>query len=126
MSHGWNKQGPGTSAVPQQQANPLRTASACGVGARCGVQNSVAELWNVPRAHLATGQAQATPPLPAGNLPKAYQIMRNDATWKMNRYLCSVKIHVTMGVSPSQTLMQIRNIAKPRNVHEKFIGAIAA
>ena len=31
----------------------------------------------------------------AGNLPKAYQIMRNDATWKRNQYLCSVKIHVT-------------------------------
>ena len=61
-----------------------------------------------------------------GNLPKAYQIMRNDATWKMNRYLCSVKIHVTMGVSRSQILLQIRNIAKPRNVHEKFIGAISS
>ena len=62
----------------------------------------------------------------AGNLPKAYQIMRNDATWKMNRYLCSVKIHVTMGVSRSQILLQIRNIAKPSNVHEKFIGAISS
>ena len=30
-------------------------------GTRCGVQNSVAELWNVPRAHLVTGQAQAVP-----------------------------------------------------------------
>ena len=39
----------------------------------------------------------------AGNLPKAYQIMRNDATWKMNRYLCSLKIHATMGVSRSNT-----------------------
>ena len=52
--------------------------------------------------------------------------MRNDATWKMNRYLCSVKIHVTMGVSRSQILLQIRNIAKPSNVHEKFIGAISS
>ena len=30
-------------------------------GTRCGVQNSAAELRNVPRAHLATGQAQAVP-----------------------------------------------------------------
>ena len=33
----------------------------CLRGSRCGVQNSVAELWNVPRAHLATGQAQDVP-----------------------------------------------------------------
>ena len=30
-------------------------------GTRCGVQNSVAELWNVPHAHLTTSQAQAVP-----------------------------------------------------------------
>ena len=30
-------------------------------GTRCGVQNSVAELWNVPHAHLTTSQAQALP-----------------------------------------------------------------
>ena len=30
-------------------------------GTRCGTQNSAAELRNVPRAHLATGQAQAVP-----------------------------------------------------------------
>ena len=35
--------------------------SPCLRGTRCGVQNSVAELWNVPRAHLATSQAQAMP-----------------------------------------------------------------
>ena len=30
-------------------------------GTRCGVQNSVAELWNVPRDHLSTSQAHAVP-----------------------------------------------------------------
>ena len=30
-------------------------------GTRPGVQNSVAEPWIVPRAHLATSQAQAVP-----------------------------------------------------------------
>ena len=30
-------------------------------GTRCGVQNSVTELWNVPCAHLGTGQARAVP-----------------------------------------------------------------
>ena len=33
-------------------------------GTRCGVQNSVAELLNVPRAHLARGQAQVPINLP--------------------------------------------------------------
>ena len=30
-------------------------------GTKCGVQQSATELRNVPRAHLATGQAQAVP-----------------------------------------------------------------
>ena len=53
--------------LPVQANSPLRTGSAaCGPrspylrGTRCGVQNS-AELWNVSRAHVATGQAQAAP-----------------------------------------------------------------
>ena len=80
--------------------------------------------WRPPRPRLRRHCRRRNST--AGNLPKAYQIMRNDATWKMNRYLCSVKIHVTMGVSRSQILLQIRNIAKPRNVHEKIIGAISS
>ena len=35
-------------------------------GTTCGTQNSAAELRNVPRAHLATGQAQAVPIYPPG------------------------------------------------------------
>ena len=53
--------------------------------------------WRPPRPRLRRHCRRRNST--AGNLPKAYQIMRNDATWKMNRYLCSVKIHVTMGVS---------------------------
>ena len=36
-----------------------------------------------PRLHRHCRRRNST----AGNLPKAYQIMHNDATWKMNRYL---------------------------------------
>ena len=37
-------------------------------GTKCGVQDSAAELRNVPRAHLATGQAQAVPIYRPGRL----------------------------------------------------------
>ena len=54
--------------MPRLQANlvhPLRAGTAYWVpylrGTRYGTQNSAAELRNVPRAHLATGQAQAVP-----------------------------------------------------------------
>ena len=58
MSHGWNKQGPWykcqclgykqTLFTLGQHARPTYLR-----GTRCGVENSVAELRNVPRAHLA-------------------------------------------------------------------------
>ena len=57
--------------------------------------------WRPPRPRLCRRCTRRNST--AGNLPKAYQIMRNDATWKMNRYLCRVKIHNTMGVSRSNT-----------------------
>ena len=37
--------------------------SPCLCGTRCGVQKSVTKLRNVPRCHLASGQAQAVPSL---------------------------------------------------------------
>ena len=36
-------------------------------GTRCGIAHSAAELRNVPRAHLAAGEAQAVPIYPSGN-----------------------------------------------------------
>ena len=74
-----------------------------------------------PRLRLHCRRRNST----AGKLPKAYQIMRNAATWKMNRYLCSAKIGERWE-SLDPILMQICKIAKPGNVHEKFIGAISS
>ena len=34
-------------------------------GTRCGIAHSAAELRNVPRAHLAAGEAQAVPIYPS-------------------------------------------------------------
>ena len=46
-------------ALGQHTGSPGPSPYLCGT--RCGVQNSAAELRNVPRAYLATGQAQAVP-----------------------------------------------------------------
>ena len=46
-------------ALSQHAGSPYLCRKLCGT--RCGVWNSVAELQNVPHAHLATGQAQAVP-----------------------------------------------------------------
>ena len=35
-------------------------------GTRCGIAHSAAELRNVPREHLAAGEAQAVPIYPSG------------------------------------------------------------
>ena len=55
--------------------------------------------------------------------------MRNAATWKMNRYLCSANIRVGErweSLDPSPIHMQICKIAKTGSVHEKFIAAIGS
>ena len=62
MSHGWNKQGPqaGLVPVPQQQANPLRTGSACGVPLLARNQ-----MWGPEQRRRALERA----PRPSGHKP---------------------------------------------------------
>ena len=50
----------------------------------------------------------------AGKLQKAYQMMHNAATWKMNRYLCRAKIGERWE-SLDPILVQIWKMAKPGN-----------
>ena len=65
MSHGWNKPGPWYQSLGGCKQTFFAVGQHAGPaylrGTRSGVQNSVVEFWNVPRAHLATGQAQAVP-----------------------------------------------------------------
>jgi hypothetical protein len=48
-------------------------------GTRCGVSNSATELRNVPRAHLATGQAQVVPMYRSGT--KGRSIIGNNENY---------------------------------------------
>ena len=63
-----------------------------------------------PHRYARSGQA--------GKLPKAYRIMLNAATWKMNRYLCSAKIGEQ---SLDPILMQICKIAETRKCPWKIL-----
>ena len=61
-----------------------------------------------------------------GKLPKAFQLMSNAATWKKNQYLGSGMQIGERWELLNPILMQICKIARPGNVHEKFIGAISS
>ena len=53
-------------ALGQHQGSPFMR------GTTCGALQNAAELRNVPRAHLATGLAQAVPIYPAGASWRVY------------------------------------------------------
>ena len=55
----WSESGPPSSRCQSRWDSTLGPPYLR--GARCGTQNSAARLHNVPRAHLATCQAQAVP-----------------------------------------------------------------
>ena len=65
---------PSGSAAHQSSMLGQDTGSPCMHGNTCGVQDSTAELRNVPSAHLATGQANEVPIYHPGTLYRCLSI----------------------------------------------------